>query len=208
VCEAPTVRCVDCGGLYCRSHVTYRVGAELPRCPECSARDLMKETETVSPRKKTSPAPQDPPAADAAAAVVEAPRTKIVHRKRQLRCVLTPDERYAKAEELAKAIQDLEAEERRQTEVKSQLKAEIGAIQALQSRLASIVASGCEYRDVVVQDLHDYVAVTVTTVRTDTGEQINVRTMTDDERQMPLPGADDVDDGHDDEGDPYDDQED
>lgn len=108
---------------------------------------------------------------------------------KQLRCTLTQDERLQRADELAKAHQEVEAEELRQKEIKSQLKAELEAKQATRSSVAHIVASGAEYRPVDVEQVYDYLVCRVYATRLDTGERIEDRRMTEDERQMPLPGS-------------------
>lgn len=118
-------------------------------------------------------------------------RQRTTRYTKSLRCTLTPDERLQKADELAKAHQEVEAEELRQKQIKSDLKASLEAKKAQRSMLASVVASvvasGAEYRQVVVEQVFDYDLGVVLSYRTDSGEQIERRPMTEDERQMPLP---------------------
>lgn len=92
---------------------------------------------------------------------------------RSLRCILTRDERLERADAMAKAQQDFEAEEETQKEIKAGPKAKLEGLDARRSELARIVASNAEYRQ--------------TDVRMDTGETIGTRRMTEAERQMPLP---------------------
>jgi beta-phosphoglucomutase-like phosphatase (HAD superfamily) len=106
---------------------------------------------------------------------------------RQLRCLLTRDERLERADEMAKAQQDFEAEEETQKEIKAGLKAKLEGLDAKRSELARVVASGAEYRPTDVETMYDFTTTTVVEVRTDTGETINHRRMTEAERQMPLP---------------------
>lgn len=106
---------------------------------------------------------------------------------RQLRCLLTRDERLERADAMAKAQQDFEAEEDTQKEIKAQLKAKLESLNAKRSELALVVSSGAEYRPTDVETIYDFRSTTVTEVRTDTGETISTRRMTEAERQMPLP---------------------
>lgn len=88
---------------------------------------------------------------------------------------------------MARAHQEVDAEEQRQQEIKANLKAVLEGKKAKRDELASVVASGAEYRSIDVVLVFDYIEGTVTETRTDTGEQIGRRRMTEDERQMSLP---------------------
>lgn len=106
---------------------------------------------------------------------------------RSLRCILTRDERLERADAMAKAQQDFEAEEETQKEIKAGLKAKLEGLDARRSELARIVASNAEYRQTDVEVIYDFITTTVMDVRMDTGETIGTRRMTEAERQMPLP---------------------
>lgn len=112
---------------------------------------------------------------------------RIVKMKETHRCPLTPDEHIAKARELSRAHEDIRAEVNRQAEVKTELKAKMGRLEAVRDELSTIVGTGNEWRTVVVEEIYSYATRSVTKVRTDTGETINVRAMTDQEMQMALP---------------------
>lgn len=192
-CAPATVRCVDCGGLFCPSHVAYRVGAPQARCPECSAQDLLrpKETDTVSPRRTKPAETAETPESDSATAVAEPapPTSRERFVKQHLRCTLSDLERLDRADKMAEAFHDLEREEHRQESLKAQMKSRMAELRERHKQLVEVVGSGEEYRDVVVRVTYDYSDGTVTEVRTDTGDQIDIRQMTDHERQMYLPGA-------------------
>jgi hypothetical protein len=52
--------------------------------------------------------------------------------------------------------------------------------------VSRVISAGEEYRPVVVRQYADYEDGTVKFVRLDTNEVMSVRTMTEDERQVPL----------------------
>ena len=58
--------------------------------------------------------------------------------------------------------------------------------EANRADLADVVASGREYQEVVVHRVFNYEDGTVFEVRTDTGETLRSRNMTDEERQATL----------------------
>jgi chromosome segregation ATPase len=100
---------------------------------------------------------------------------------------LTRDELLQKSAELAGTVQDYATEERRQADVKAQLKARLTELDARRTQLAFTVARQEEERDVlceVVADLHKLVA---NITRADTGEIVSIRPLTDGERQDALP---------------------
>ncbi len=93
----------------------------------------------------------------------------------------------AKGIELARCNENIDNEESRQSDLKADMKARMLALESERSNLATIVRRNEEYRDVVVDEVYDYVRGSVAQVRTDTSEQISSRDMTDSERQTPLP---------------------
>ena len=118
---------------------------------------------------------------------VETPNKRIVTLRKHLPCTLTDAERLAKGIELARANEDIGNEESRQGDLKADMKARLTALEAEVGNLATIVRRNEEYRDVDVQEIFDYAKGTVSQVRTDTGEQIHRREMTESERQEMLP---------------------
>ncbi len=106
---------------------------------------------------------------------------------RSLPVKLTELELRDRGDALAAVIQDLTAEEDRQTDVKAQLKARLSELDAKKTQLAITICRREEYREVVVDIFHDYERLTVDTVRRDTGEALARRPMNEQERQLPLP---------------------
>jgi hypothetical protein len=92
-------------------------------------------------------------------------------------------------EKLARACEDIGAQEKRSADVKAELKAREAEIQAEVTRLTAVVRRQEEYRDVAVNVMHDYARGRVYEVRLDTGEEIGTREMTNEERQLGLPGV-------------------
>ena len=106
---------------------------------------------------------------------------------RSVPCRLTDAELLTRADELSVVVQETTAEEGRQTDIKAQMKARLTELAARKTRLALTIGRKEEHRDVDVAHVADLQAGTVTVVRTDTGEAMETRLMTDDERQDSLP---------------------
>lgn len=106
---------------------------------------------------------------------------------RSLPCRLTDSELLTKADELSVVVQEVSAEEDRQTDVKAQMKAKLTELDARKTRLAITIGRKEEYRDVRCEVQADAQAGTVTVIRMDTGEALETRPMTEDERQRALP---------------------
>lgn len=106
---------------------------------------------------------------------------------RSLPVKLTDPELRERGDQLAAVIQDLRAEEDRQVDIKTQMKARTTELDARQTQLAIAISRREEYRDVTVDVWHDYERLKVEAVRRDTGECIHRREMTQDELQRPLP---------------------
>lgn len=100
---------------------------------------------------------------------------------------LREDELRDRGDMLAATIQDLNAEENRQVDIKAQMKARLSELDAKKTQLAIVISRREEERDVVVNIYHDYDKMTVDFVREDTGATLSSRRMTDIERQLPLP---------------------
>lgn len=104
-----------------------------------------------------------------------------------LKCELTDAETADAARELAKANARRAAIEQQKKEVDSQLKGEIEAQNTVIQRLATLINTGHEFRNVectVILDKPE--AGKKTIVRNDTGEEVTVKPMTDADRQMVL----------------------
>jgi hypothetical protein len=100
---------------------------------------------------------------------------------------LTDRELRERGDSLASVIQDLNTEERRQVDIKAQMKARISELDARKTQLAITISRREEDRDVTVDVWHDYGRLQVSVIRRDTGEEIHRRGMTQDEMQQPLP---------------------
>jgi hypothetical protein len=100
---------------------------------------------------------------------------------------LTDEELRERGDSLAAVIQNMNTEDRRQVDMKAQMKARLAELDAKKTQLAITISRREEERDVTVDVYHNYEALKVETVRRDTGETINRREMTQDELQRPLP---------------------
>ncbi len=105
----------------------------------------------------------------------------------RLPCQLDDTEVLSTAKELADAIQETAAEEEAQKNLKDQMKAKLSELVARTTRLAIVVATRQEYRDVEVTTQYQADGQ-VQEVRGDTGEIILVRPPREDERQTRLEG--------------------
>lgn len=105
---------------------------------------------------------------------------------RFLPCKLTDEEWAQRASECATTTNDCETEEARQASVKAELKARMSELESKRKQLAEIVQRREEFRDVEVQHIGD-ATLRVQIIRTDTGEVLGTRAMTEQERQEALP---------------------
>lgn len=110
--------------------------------------------------------------------------TKVKRVSDSLPCRLTDEERLDFADSLAEANQAVEAAENAKKSAMKQHNYEIQLAQTRRDKLANIVASKTEYRDVTVEERWDWKADKYTRTRTDTGEVVTERRLTDDERQL------------------------
>lgn len=111
---------------------------------------------------------------------------KIVKISEELTCDLTEDEWRNRAKDLASAHQEAEAQEERKKSITAELNADLKIAKAKESKLAGIVATRSERREVTVELKYDYEQGRVIRTRTDTNEVISDREMTDNERQAEL----------------------
>lgn len=106
--------------------------------------------------------------------------------KEMLPVELTDEERLARADDLANAVQAVEDAKRLKKIVTRDATAKVESAEAKRADLADVVASGREYREIIVHRVFDYEAGKVREVRTDTEQVISERGMTDEERQATL----------------------
>ena len=104
---------------------------------------------------------------------------------RQLPCELTDLELRRFGDELAVAVQDTTAEEDRQKQIKTEMKARIDELTARKARIALTISRREEYRDTEVRYCLDGNGM-VLEVRADTGEVLRTRPLADEERQLVL----------------------
>ena len=112
--------------------------------------------------------------------------TKVKRVSDSLPCRLTDEERLNFADALAEATQAVETAESNKAAAMKQHNYEIGLAKARRERLANIVASKTEYRDVTVEERWNWEEDSFTRTMTDTGEVLVNRHLNDDERQMPM----------------------
>lgn len=112
--------------------------------------------------------------------------TKVEKVTQELSCKLNDVEWNNRANELADAHRKTISEEQRKKDVAAEIGADVKAAKANENKLATIVATRREQREVVVEVTHDYVKGMVRKVRTDTKEEIDSREMTTTERQSSL----------------------
>lgn len=96
---------------------------------------------------------------------------------------LTDEERLEFANELAKANQAVEHAIDEKKYLNSQAGAKVKQAEAHRDEITNIVSSGKEWREVIVHRVFDYDKGIVTETRTDTGEVIASRQLTDHEKQ-------------------------
>lgn len=89
------------------------------------------------------------------------------------------------ARDLARANRTRASLEQRKKEVDSAIKAEIECENSIIARLSNLIATGSEYRDIEVRiELDTPETGKKRIVRLDTGEEVAVKNMTDQDRQM------------------------
>lgn len=107
--------------------------------------------------------------------------------KRTLPVALTATELLDRGDQLARAHQAVRIEQAEQKAKKEDLKQRLEDLEGEVGKLARIVRDKSEPRDVECARVFDFDKSTVEIVRTDTGEVVSSRTMTDQERQIGLP---------------------
>lgn len=100
---------------------------------------------------------------------------------RHLKCILTEEELKKAGEEMAKAYTDLESEQDGLKAAQAQFKARIAALEAQIGLSANKIQNGYEFRQVECENRE--FGLSIETYRIDTGEVIEIRPMTKDEKQ-------------------------
>lgn len=117
--------------------------------------------------------------------------------RQELAVVLTTHEVSEHAQRAAHLLQDHDAKADEFKEVQKQNKLTLDEITSQMRRHARVVREGREFRQVQCERVYNWTLGSVTDVRTDTGETIAERPMTEPERQRSLdfdkPGEGDVD---------------
>lgn len=141
-------------------------------------------------KRKPKPTEEAPPVAPEQD---QPPKTdvSIVQVTRHLPVVLSDHERLKIGDDLGRTTQTLQAAERRKKEVTSQLTADIETHKSTLVRLGTLLANGYEERPVTCDMTIDRLGDRVTVVRKDTGEIVECRTLTNDERQAMIQFPDD-----------------
>jgi hypothetical protein len=111
---------------------------------------------------------------------------KVVKITEELSCELNDVEWQNRARELADAHKEVAVQEQRKKDIMKELGHDVSMVKTKESKLADTVATRRELREVTVQVKYDYELGMVEKTRTDTGETISTREMTDQERQAEL----------------------
>lgn len=113
---------------------------------------------------------------------------KIMERKvdNTLKCLLTQDEILKAGEAIAKDLSDITGLENELASVSKAIKSKIQECQSRIDRSRILISNKYEYRTVICTEVKDFSKCTVTVTRDDTGEQVESRAMTADERQTKL----------------------
>lgn len=110
------------------------------------------------------------------------------HVPQSLRCPLNEQEKIGFGESLARFLEDLEELEDQKVATAASIKAQIEGTQKAVTKARKILSAGYEYRWITCKVLYnDPTPRQKTIVRLDTGEQVRIEDMTDDECQENLP---------------------
>ena len=102
------------------------------------------------------------------------------------KCVLTGDEIVERSREMAQLMSEIASDETDLKAVVQEFKSRIAGKDARLGTLARNVQNGFEFRTVPCTRHFDYALGRVEEVRSDTGERVSHRAMTDEERQQDL----------------------
>jgi hypothetical protein len=116
----------------------------------------------------------------------QAPKEKRERFERHLRVILTKVQVEEYADRAAHLLSEMDDREESLKVAAKQAKAEIESLAARMRELSGYVRDKAKYQDVECERVFDYARGTVTETRSDTGEQLSERAMTDAERQLAL----------------------
>lgn len=105
---------------------------------------------------------------------------------------LTDEEVLKFAGELANANKEVDNAIDEKKALTGQATAKVKKAEAYRDQITNIVASRTEWRETTVHRVYDYEKATVTESRTDTGEILSSRAMSDKEKQASLLDDDDM----------------
>lgn len=111
---------------------------------------------------------------------------------KMLPCKLTEVEKVTRGRELASTMEEKDQLQLKIEESKSEFKTKVQGLDLKIEELKRIVLDGTERREVECFYHKDFENNSVLTVRTDTGEEVDSRRMTAEERQEMLPMVNDV----------------
>jgi uncharacterized protein YqfA (UPF0365 family) len=120
-------------------------------------------------------------------------RTKTTKETRLLQVPLTQDEQLAAGKKLAESVRTLTNCQAQAKSAASQFKAKIDEMQAKINGLQILISDGYELRNVPCLNVMDYTDVKCIVTRTDTGEIIEDRKLTEDEKQSTMEFDDEQD---------------
>lgn len=115
---------------------------------------------------------------------IESVQEKVITKR--LGCLLSDEERLEFADQLAEANERVESAKSAKKSMMKQMQSEIDVAEAHRDNVNNIVSSKTEYRDVDVRVIWNYDKGRIIQIRTDTGEQIVDRPMTQKEKQQNL----------------------
>lgn len=127
--------------------------------------------------------------------MVDVRETKIHQTTKFLRHNFSDEEKQNLAEEMARKVTEADALEDQKKSASSRYTAEINSARTIANSNAIKITSGYEFRDTECEEEFDYASKEVRTYRKDTGEQVEIRTMTYHECQQEIfPREDTVED--------------
>ena len=106
--------------------------------------------------------------------------------KRYLKYQFSEEEKKNMGDDLAQKFASKHETEDKLKAVSTQIKSEINALDAIMGGLAEKIRSGYEMRDVECEIERDFKNARITITRLDTGEIVESRAMTPEERQKKL----------------------
>jgi hypothetical protein len=106
--------------------------------------------------------------------------------KRLLKVDLTREELLQAGEGMAQAQKEVAVLESELDSVKKQYGAKVMEAEVRRDRAANLIRDKFEFRDVEIETRLDYTSGMVRVARVDTGEVIEARKMTEDEKQMEM----------------------